>query len=139
MEVKSEQNVNVGSIIEAFRKIHAGLDIKYLSEVEKQMALIMPTPESEVVTMPGYAQPENKMSIAFFVSKPLEAEKSKELKFMEIITALMLKSDVDKLIRVNRCINHVEKKGTKYKINGTYTEYNDELDDYLFYLFISKT
>ncbi len=137
-ETKTTQQVNVYDIIEAFQKIHSGLDEKYLSQVEEQMSIIMPLPESEVVTLPGYNESQNKMSITFFVSKPKDVKTSKEHKFMETITPLLLKSDTDKLLRVKSCLNHMEKKGKIYKINGTHTDYSEKLGDYVFYLFISK-
>ena len=137
-EIKEKGGVNVASLVESFRKIHAGLDEKYLVPVEQQFSIVMPLPDSEVVTMPGYGEPENKMSIAFFVSKPKDAEVSTEHKFMETITALLMRTDTDKLIRVQNCLNHLEKKGERYKINGTITDYSDDLQDYAFYLFISK-
>ena len=140
MEFQKEKksNINVATILQSFAKIHAGLQEKYLSEVEKQMSIIMPLPESEVVTMSGYDETENKMSITFFVSKPQTAKTSTEHKFMETITALMMKTDIDKLKRVHSCLSRLEKKGAKYQINGTETEYSKRLGDYTFYLFISK-
>ncbi len=137
-ETKTTKQVNVYDIIEAFKKIHSGLDEKYLSQVEEQMSIIMPLPESEVVTLPGYNESQNKMSITFFVSKPKDVKTSKEHKFMEIITSLLIKTNTDKLIRLNDCINDLERYGEKYEINGTITDYSDKLGDYTFYLFIYK-
>ena len=137
-EEKKHAQVNVFELVEAFRKIHAGLDEKYLVPVEEQMSMVMPLPDSEVVTMPGYGEPENQMSVVFFVSKPKGVAVSKEHKFMDTITALLMKSDTDKLLRVKSCLTHLEKKGERYKINGTITDYSEKLGDYTFYLFISK-
>ncbi len=137
-DIKEQPTVNVASLIEAFKKIHAGLDEKFLIPVEEQLSIIMPLPDSEVVTMSGYGEDENKMSVSFFVSKPEDAKTSIEHKFMDTIIALLLKTDTDKLIRLNNCINDVERFGDKYEINGTITEYSDELKVYSFYLFISK-
>ncbi len=137
-EVKTENQVNVYNLIESFRKIHAGLDPEFLGPVEEQMSIIMPLPESEVVTMPGFNDEENKMSITFFVSKPKDAEVSKTHKFMDTITSLLMKTDTDKLLRVNSCLKKKKKKGEKYQINGTIADYSDDLGDYTFYLFIYK-
>ena len=133
-----EKEINLDMILRGFEKINAGFKEEYLTAIENGMSWIMPLTDSKVVTMPGYDEEENKISIVFFVSKPKIQEKLKELKFMEVITALLIKSDFDKLRRVWSCINRLEKKGTKYRINGTEPEYDDSLGDYVFYLFISK-
>ena len=140
MEFQKEKksNINVATILQSFAKIHAGLQEKYLSVVEKEISRIMPLPESEVVTMAGYGEEENEMSMTFFVSKLQDAEISTEHKFMDTITALLMKTDIEKLVHVHDCLRLLEKKGAKYQIDATKAKHNKRLGDYVFYLFISK-
>jgi len=135
---QEDKAMNLDMILKAFEKINNALDEQFLSEVVKEMIKIMPLNNSRVVVRAGYGEEDNEMAITFYVSKPKDTEISKNLSFMEVITALFIKTDFDMLEHIWNCINHLEKKGDNYKINGTEVYYNQKLGDYIFNLFISK-
>jgi len=135
---QEDKAMNLDMILKAFEKINNALEEQFLSEVVKEMIKIMPLNNSRVVVRAGYGEEDNEMAITFYVSKPENSETPKNLTFMQILTALLIKTDFEMLEHIWNCINHLEKKGKNYKINGTETEYDEELKDHIFYLFISK-
>jgi hypothetical protein len=134
----TEKEVNLYDILQSFKKINDRLDKTRLAAIMKEMKYIMPLPDSHVNTMTGYDEEANKISLTFFVSKPEETEKPKDIEFIEILTNLLLKTNFKKLENVWRCLNRLEKKGELYQVNGTKVDYDEELGDYVFYLFIYK-
>ena len=135
---QEDKAMNLDMILKAFDKIHNGLEKKYLDGVMNEMIKIMPLSDSRVVVRAGFDEEENKIGITFYVSKPENVEITKKSNFIELLSALLLKIDFDKLERIWNSICRLEKKGEQYKINGTVVHYNQKLGDYIFNLFISK-